>query len=269
MRMAMVVVVGCALAGVGAGGCEAQRGVNSEADIGTRPALGQAVETGGNTVTTASVAAKTSPATIEGRQQDLLDMWLDVERIRHDRAVALYNLALDNAKAALREAEWDKAERYANEAIAIVEENRDFLWQTESTELRGRAAAAMKAAEARMRVAEGMKEEEARRPESPEQLRRDVTEAAHRRQVRTLREDARRLAEQRRFIEAIDAYKELLRIEPGDAEARQELKALQDRIMLRAYDKVSELQSRERMGHDVAAKESAVPYGGALRYAGE
>ena len=214
------------------------------------------------------LAADTAPAAPKAESNsDLLARTIDVEKIKHERALTLYRLAMENAEKALADGEWDKAIRYANDALFVVDENRGDLWGTEINQMRELAGKAVKAAEDRTKAAKILPQPDAKpATPTPAELAKIVAEADRNRQIRTLRETAKTLEEQHKYIEAADTLRQLLTILPEDTEAKAGLRMIQDKTSFRTFDHVAEQQSLEQTRQSLESRETLIPYADPVTY---
>jgi hypothetical protein len=217
---------------------------------------------------TLRAAEPAAPPAAADKNNDLLTQTVAIERIRHERAITLYHLAMERAEKALADADWDQAARSANDALALLDENRDDLWGTELVELRSHANKAMTAAQSKTRIAGGILPKPAAKPATPSdaELARQVAAVQRRKQIQSLRDEAKAYAQQHRFIEAVDSYRALLALVPDDAEARTALRLLQDTANFRTFARLAEQQSAEQTNQSLESKETLIPYGDPVTY---
>jgi hypothetical protein len=174
---------------------------------------------------------------------------------------------MEAARKAMDEAEYETAIRRAEDALNIVEQNKAILRGGEMAELKGNASRSVMFARAKNDQLKDGKDDIAVKEAAEAEARKQQVQAAMQRKlIKNLREDAQKMAESRRYIEAIDLYKRLLAQEPNDSDAKLQLKLLEDKVQFRTADQMQRAAATEMTKTSIAAKEASIPYSDVLTY---
>ena len=207
-----------------------------------------------------ALGAETLPS--EGGKGDLLSQYLQTLDIGRQRALSLYRLAMEKSDKAMKAGEYAAAAEAARDAILVLEINRQYFGEEESATLRKDGTTAGLKALAAQTIATI----KAKKTSSIEPMDKQVEQAQLEKRVAMGIEDAKKFCEQRRYIEAIDALKQVLAVDPANDQAKLQLRLVQERVGYRDFDKASERQGAEGMKQGAASKEAMIPYGDVIVY---
>jgi general secretion pathway protein D len=231
---------------------------------GNPPVMGQGVLD----VTTPPVQGQGGMTANQGGGS-LLEQYGAREEVRRQRTMALYNEARQAAQEALQAnpPQFEQAKSRAQEAIDIINANRDALSDIEANAMRDAAQSQLATASAQEQSWRIVQQNELDRATRELELQRtrDLI-GQKRRQVSTLIADANRLVQVSQFQQAADLLHQATVIDPLNEEAKLILRLVEDKVNARAYEALQHKRGVETMKAAISAAEYLIPYADLMVY---
>jgi type II secretory pathway component GspD/PulD (secretin) len=218
---------------------------------------------------TPGAGGNTMGAPAQGNGEGLLGQVTGDVNARRDRAMTLYNEAKRRSDEALNAnpPQFVQAISYAQEALDVLDQNRNYFSDIELDALRDAAQRQLKYATSRRDVF-NREQDLATQVETQrnEAARRSNIQAIKQQKVRQLVADANRLVEVSSFKEAADLLRQATVIDPQDENARLMLRLVENKINDRAYEDLVHRRGQETMRQDLDSAEHLIPYADLMIY---
>ncbi len=178
------------------------------------------------------MAMEDAPADVEEGPRRLtpVEEMMIADRLRWQRAVVRAQSLADKARDAIEAQDFDDAMRLADSALQVIEGAAPFAERVEVYEAEKQKAQRLKE-EVRQSSEEFQREmAQQERAEIKERIetRRRILEQQKQETVQQLFNSAEQLRRERRFSEAAEALRQVLRIDPGNVKARYQLDIVED-----------------------------------------
>lgn len=208
----------------------------------------------------AAPPAPTAPA--PPRRRTIVDEMRARDELLWNRAVAKMQEAIRKAGEAVAAERFDEARQLAESALQVIEANRAYAQPPSKYE-----AARALAIQAKQQVAEeydrwSRRQAELKRQEIAEQIKRrqEAQERQRREKIEQLFTTAERLRKERRFREAAEAMRQVLVLDPANAEAQFRLDMYEDFWLLYEQKEVSRQIGRESQRLLQQGDEARIPW---------
>jgi len=202
-----------------------------------------------------------------GATGSILEQSSEIEQVRRQRALTLYNEAKRLSDEALAGHQYPAAIAQAQQAIDIINQNRTVFSDIEADALRDAAARQLSVAQTQ---AETWRIEEQNRARIEaarlDQARASALQEQRRRQVNTLIQDADRLVQVSQFQQAADLLRQATVIDPQNDSARLNLRLVEDKINDRAYEELQHKRGVETIRQQIDSTEHLIPYADLMVY---
>jgi type II secretory pathway component GspD/PulD (secretin) len=221
----------------------------------------------------ADMAAPAAPATPAAAPtvdpNSALGQTISADEIERQRALTLYNIAIQDSKDAVAATppHYADAIERAHEAGIVIDNNRRFFSDSEANALRSAASSQEQIATAGKASFDTQEQERAQSlaKKNEADLAQKRTEEKRRR-VDALMRDAQRFADTQQYQEAADTLRQIRIIDPTNSSAKLMLSLVTDRISYRQYETLVKDNAREDVRGRLQNAEEVVPYADLLVY---
>ncbi|HUO08550.1 MAG TPA: hypothetical protein VM008_09650 [Phycisphaerae bacterium] len=191
------------------------------------------------------------------------------DEISRQRALTLYNLAMHDSDAAMHAnpPQYATAIQRAHDATTTIDDNRRYFSDTEANSLRLQASTQEQAATTLKTTYDAQQARiAAENAKKNEQAIADQHRAERERRVDALMRDAKHFYDTQQYHESADTLRQILVIDPHNANAEFMLSLVTDRIAYRSYNRLVNQGSSDFQKLEIQNAETIIPYADLMIY---